>query len=509
MPQWCGPTSRVSSEDFGLVGDDATDNTQRLEVLRQYLIEHDRTAVDFAAGNYRYTNFEWLHGVRNVMLRGVGAVGFRNVCKSPWDIRRVTLMANADMLTGPESIPEMGVATPYLIESADAGERTLRLLSSGPVADIQPGRPLLICGYNQYNGGWPPCLRYSEFATAASVDWNQRLITLNTPLVHSYRSNWPSQKFKTQSFGPAAIVPLQRTGSSPFQLGEHHIYDNITFLESPTGPAYTNRDGLGGLYTMGVRFLEVRNCKMAFFGPNENQWVKVTNCTIGSTELGKMVGAVEILNSSVDSIGEASAVELLIIRDTNISRFLSLAPSRLVMTGNTIKSSYLGRSISLGAFTSSTHIDKAFIANNTFVLPEGSQSGSLVIVPRPHTVTLTRPLSSGFATPTSSAWSFLGSVSLGNRVFDKSGANAVIKDIVAAGDDTEVRTAGPSLDTTGGPLSVRCVGTLIFFGNHVIGTPLKQIEDANRVEELITSEMAEEDAFHSDYVNLGRAPVPC
>jgi hypothetical protein len=100
-------------------------------------------------------------------------------------------------------------------------------------------------------------------------------------------------------------------------------------------------------------------------------------------------------------------------------------------------------------------------------------------------------------------------VSLGNRVFDRYGTNAVIKDIIAAGDDTEVRTAGPSLDATGGPLSVRSVGTLIFFGNHVIGTPLKQIEDANRVDELIMSETAEEDAFQSDYVNLRHAPATC
>jgi len=509
MPQWCSRASQVASTDFGLVGDDATDNTQQLEVLRQYLVQHDHTVVNFAAGQYRYTNFEWLHGVRNVMLRGVGSVGLRNVIKNPWDIRRVTLMANADMLTGPESIPEMGIAPTYLVDAANAGDRTLHLLSPSRIADIEPGTPILISGYNQYNGGWPPCLRFSEFATVTAVNWDQGLITLDAPLVHSYQSHWPGQLFRGHAFGPATIVSLQRKGTSQFQLGEHHIFENITFLATPEGPAYTNRNGLGGLYTMGVRFFEMRNCRMFFFGPNENQWVKVTNCDINTTELGKMVGAIEILDSLIGNMTQATAVELLIMRRCTFSTLISIAPTRLIMTGNTIASSRFGRQMGLGTLSSNTHVDTAFIANNTFAMPQGTPTVSLVSISPPNAITPVGLSPSGIVIPASS-WAWLGSASVGSRLFHSSGANAVIADVVAAGDKIEVRTSVPAFAATKGPLSVRCVRDLIFFGNTVIGgTPAKQVEDPSRVEQLITSGMTEQGAFAADSVNLGHALAVC
>ncbi len=509
MPQWCAPKREVSSRDFDLVGDDSSDNTQQLEKLRSYLVEHDGTTVNFVAGNYRYTNFRWLQGVRNVMLRGVGVVGLRNVAKGPWDIRRVTLMANSDMLTGPQSIPEMGMAPTYRVESVAAGAQTLHVLSSSPVADVAPGTPIIISGYNQYNGGWPPCLRYSEFATVTSVDWNRRSIALSAPLAHSYQSHWPSQTFAGQTYGPATIVSLQRTAPLQFQLAQHHIYENLTFLANPNGPAYINSDGLGGLYTQGVRFFEMRNCKMYFFGPNESQWVKVSNCTIGATELGKMVGAIEILNSSFGNMTEATAVELLIIRGSKISNRLSIAPRRLIMTGNTIASSQFGRLMGLGTLSSHTHVDTAFVANNEFVLPQGSRTASLVSLPPPHSIDPIRRTDSGVVIPASS-WPWLGSAAIGSRLFSSSGASAVITDVVAEDANTQVLTAGPSLATTTGPLSVKCVTKLMFSGNTVTGDkPAMQIEDTSRLEQLITAPMAEASAFATDYVNLSKGPVVC
>src|ERR1051326_2521359 len=241
--------TQVSSEQFGLSGDDSTDNTDNLERLRQYLLQNDGSIVTFAPGVYRYKNFQWLQGVRNVTIRGIGDVGLRNVTESPWDFRRVTLVANADMLTGPESLPDLGVASTYPIYTATAGSAYIELIDGTIPSEITPGTTLFVSGYNQYPGGWPPCMRFSETVTAMELDPLRGRIYLTEPLAHTYREDWPAQTFVGQRFGPGTILPLQRQGARAFQLAETRIFDNITFIENPNGPAYINGNGLGSLYT--------------------------------------------------------------------------------------------------------------------------------------------------------------------------------------------------------------------------------------------------------------------
>jgi len=469
--------------------------------LRQYLLQNDGAVVTFAPGNYRYTNFQWLQGVRNVTLIGTGSVGLRNVAASPWDMRKVTLMANADMLTGPQSIPNMGYAAIYPFFTANSGGRSLRLLSPNPFPEVGPGTDLLIFGYNQQDGGWPPNLRYSEFATVRDIDTNGGRISLQAPLKHSYQDDWPAQP--STGYGPAALVPLQRQGSESFQLAESRVFENITFLANPNGPAYTNQGDLGGLYTQGVRFVELRNCNMYFFGPNENERVRVSNCNIGTTELGKVVGGVEILDSTVGGVGEATGVELLVIRRSTITGGFSVAPRGLILTDNTIMSSTFyqvgaaqeGFQIGLGTL-SNTHVDTAYIANNTLVTPSGPPLVAMVNVSRGTAVTPVEGSDTGVVIPTN--WAWLGTASVGAGLYPPAGPSATIQAIRASGPNTEVDTSGPSLAGATGALNVKCVTRLVLFGNTIVGTPPAQLLwDATAPEELITDAMTEAEAFNS------------
>jgi hypothetical protein len=217
--------TRLAAADFGITGDGVSDSTAGLLALRAHLLT-DRTRmweVEFAPGRYLTRAPDWLAGVGRVRLIGYGAI-----------LQQKT--ANAALFAESEPFRTMAWSEPfvdpvrkhhpgYRIASVEAGEHEVSFLEGGTPAGLAPGAIVFVGGYVQQTAnnhlpledrvasGWPPNLRFFEYASVRAVD--DRSITLARPLTHGYDATWwdyPGDYFGAYKAGAPRLYPCNRPG---------------------------------------------------------------------------------------------------------------------------------------------------------------------------------------------------------------------------------------------------------------------------------------------------------
>lgn len=232
-------TRIISSDDFDLVGDDSTDNSQGFLNLRAHLIANPGTTVVFTPGTYRYKQPSWLTGIKRVRIIGNGAK-FRNTNNRSSDFYSCLAMyipgggaifgegtTNTDVATlesgGIGAFTDLTATVTKRINTANPLTTTVTLQNIGDAASFSTGQRVFIGGYDQQGSGFPPNYRYFEYNEVIAINGGTGVLTLKIPLRYYYDQRWLGL--------PAAIIPLSRNALC--ERADDIYIENIELLENP------------------------------------------------------------------------------------------------------------------------------------------------------------------------------------------------------------------------------------------------------------------------------------
>jgi hypothetical protein len=207
-----------------LPSNSATTNDTALAALRTTLIASPTTVwrlvFDKCPGTYQYTNNQWLWGVQNVILDAWGCT-FENVYSGSSDANGIPF--NVGDFFGTSGYGGSGTTfgDGYLINTVSAGSFTVTTSTAGNAANFSTGNQVLVYGYDQQGAGYPPNMRYFDFATVVSANASTGVVTLAAPLAHYYDSRWwdtSNYAGTGENYGAPRVINLQRTDYSIPQL---------------------------------------------------------------------------------------------------------------------------------------------------------------------------------------------------------------------------------------------------------------------------------------------------
>jgi hypothetical protein len=121
-----------------------------------------------------------------------------------------------------------------LITTANAGATAVTLITHSNATKYTVGRWALVMSYSQQWYGYPPNMRYYDWAKVTAVNPSSGTITLDTPLRFTHRSDRPTDSPGFAAFGvavgPAAIVAIDRPDKP---VAEYSEFDGVHVLGNP------------------------------------------------------------------------------------------------------------------------------------------------------------------------------------------------------------------------------------------------------------------------------------
>jgi hypothetical protein len=402
-----------------------TDNTSAFNAIHSYLLTHDGAVLIFQRGSgaYEYTNNRWLQGVVNVRILFNGAA-LRNVTTGAWGIRNATLAVNCDFFTS-NCIPDDGAAAVTPINSVSAGSSSVIARTAGAATNVAVGNYVLIAGYNQQDGGYPPNLRYFEFHRITSVNASTGVIGLAEPLKYSYDANWyPQTNLGSENtVGPPFILSLDRTGKYAFTLAENVTLEDLVLLSSPFNDGTRT---YGDLYTGGVLNFLCEHCTIGNLTPSQNASVVIRNSTIYSAEPDKLVDSLIFDHDTIYWLGEGTGVNTINIRNSDLESGENLAPRQLILDHNKIWNP--GGGVGTG-YTSGFPVLSAKLTNN--VIFQGNSDNTPAFYIGNSSAYALRAITASSSTELTVrfSWTTLGSLSLGSQISTSSGKTGTVTSI--------------------------------------------------------------------------------
>lgn len=217
--------TRLAVADFGIAGDGVTDSTDGFLALRAHLLtDRDRMwEVEFPPGHYLTRAPHWLSGIGRGRLIGYGAT-------------LQQMNANRALFAESEPFRTLQWTEPFIdpmrehhpgfkIASIAAGEQEVRFLSGSVPEAVAPGAIVFLGGYvqqtannhlpreNRIASGWPPNLRFFEYALVRGVAADS--VSLARPLRHAYDETWwdyPGDYFGAYMAGAPRLYLCNRRG---------------------------------------------------------------------------------------------------------------------------------------------------------------------------------------------------------------------------------------------------------------------------------------------------------
>jgi len=341
-----GSDGIINVQEWGVLPENDSDtNTANLYTLRDWCRARPKTLhhILFPPSEdvYWINRSDWLRGIRKYRLSGYGAkIGSDDgtFYKQGWHV--YTCVTNAGMfydydgLIGDESTsghPPEYVDMGHLINTAARGQCDIVLSSGG---SFQAGDYVLVYGLMQQDDGAPPNPRYFEYNQVRSVDG--LTLTVETPLRHTYRDDWPEWTADTYWFnhGRARVLNLNRPD---FNICEQAIIEGIHFY--PRVPYAGATKDMGYLRVAGCLNVTVRDCRIEKLVINESRNAFVDNCAVTHyNEQDKIVSQLEYKNSQLAYLHQGYGVEQLTLLGCEITNF-----GRGVAIQNTHSYSYARR----------------------------------------------------------------------------------------------------------------------------------------------------------------------
>lgn len=278
-------------QDYGILPNNtALANDVGFAAMRDALLAVQATApstrfyIHFEPGRYQYTNNRWLMGLNEVEV-------------TAWESEFQCQDASGGGESWALSLPTLFRDTVYetnaqvkfdtnKIKTALTGASELELVDPADAINYAAGVRILVYGFNQQEGGFPPNPRYYEIVTVTAVAG--AVLSLASPLRHSYHDNWPEVPYYQDVAGEARIISLDRPG---YNYPNHVAIRGATIVEGAS-PVSTK-------ILLTARHVVFDGVKEFNCVPTENETCKIDNCLITEMEIDKIVGRCEIKDSLV------------------------------------------------------------------------------------------------------------------------------------------------------------------------------------------------------------------
>jgi hypothetical protein len=233
--------------EWGLRGDGETDSTDAFLRMRAALLgDRDRMwEIEFPPGRYLTRAPHWLDGVGRVRLIGYGAT--LQMAHPDFGLFSLSEPFRTQVWTPPfNSAPIITHHAGWRIASAEAGANEIGFLETPPA--LPPGAIVFIGGHAQQFqklhlpedkwelNGWPPNLRWFEYARVAAFDGT--LATLDRPLAHAYDESWrdyPGDYFGAYRAGAPRLYLCNRVDWNIPRSIQFHGFRFLRARNSTTG----------------------------------------------------------------------------------------------------------------------------------------------------------------------------------------------------------------------------------------------------------------------------------
>jgi hypothetical protein len=366
-----------------------------------------RAVVQLARGKaYEYTDPQWLTGVQNYRVEATGSGA------NP-TLRNVATSAPVDILRGPlcigkgsncfveDNAPMSKTKGMALIASVAKGSSTVKLLTASDASKLKSGRWHAVFSYCQQIGGYPPNVRWIDYAMVKSIAGST--VTLDRALAHSHFADYWEDPNDVQSVGKARIgcwdgwdaKDIRATLSGHFKnldfIGEHRAGMDVTYVESHIDCLF-------------------EGCTISNFWPSMNLRVECRNCCFTGAgnqaiEADKLSDTL-ILDNCTTPVGKyfqgATGFTEVIIKGGSNLNCIQISPRKLTVTDSTIDAhGDTSANVPYGVAYNGCNLDVSFtntefIASSPYqatwaypsgpvtplVLSAGSWQGNKLIIPR-------------------------------------------------------------------------------------------------------------------------------
>jgi len=331
----------VDSGEYGVpVG---TDYTEVLMKIRRAIILDQKAVGDgklrpaiifHGGGQYDYSNNRWTFGIQYLDIRsdtpGVRAK-LRNIAPdSAYHIASAILQLGRQYFqcVGPTDdwICEQPRSVGFKIDTTAAGDDAVMLKDAGDARNFPIGRYVMVGSYDQQMYGFPPNIRYFEYARVTSVSSGR--IVLDRPLRQSHKDDYWETLQDPNSLGVARIYAIDRDDQ---RLTLRARISDIEFQADPD-------KGAPGRKLYGAALdMSFENCVIPHFVPTQARFARVNGGSVLSGELDKLVSMVVFDGTTTRDLYEGTGVDYLLFKNTDATSGYGLAPRQLRAINSTLR----------------------------------------------------------------------------------------------------------------------------------------------------------------------------
>ncbi|MGF6232962.1 hypothetical protein QFZ27_006917 [Inquilinus ginsengisoli] len=333
----------VDSSEYGTpVGADYTEvlmKIRRAIVLDQKAVGDGklRAAIIFHGGRqYDYVDNRWTFGIQHLEIRsdapGVRATLRNIVSNNPYHIASAALQLGRQYFQcvqpAGEWICEQPRSIGYKIDTTDAGDDAVMLKDASDARNLPIGRYVMVGSYDQQMYGFPPNIRYFEYAKVLSV--SGRKVVLDRPLRHRHKDNYWETLQDPNSLGVARIYAIDRDDQ---RLTLRARIKDIEFLVNPNSETVR----LGGKLFGAALDMSFENCVIPHFVPTQARFARVAGGSVRDGELDKLVSMVVFDGTTTAGLHEGTGVDYLLFKNSNVTSGYGLAPRQLRAIDSTLR----------------------------------------------------------------------------------------------------------------------------------------------------------------------------
>jgi hypothetical protein len=325
----------VDSGEYGTpVGTDYTEvlmKIRRAIVLDQKAVGDGklRAAIIFHGGRqYDYVDNRWTFGIQYLEIRsdtpGVRAKLRNIVSNNPYDIASAALQLGRQYFqcVGPAGdwICEQPRSIGFKIDTTVVGNDTVMLKDASDARNLTIGRYVMIGSYDQQMYGFPPNIRYFDYAKVVSV--SGRRVVLDRPLRHRHKDNYWETLQDPNSLGVARIYAIDRDDQ---RLTLRARIKDIEFLVNPNSETVR----LGGKLYAAALDMSFENCIIPHFVPTQARFARVAGGSVRDGELDKLVNMVVFDGTTTAGLHEGTGVDYVLFKNSDVTSGYGIAPRQL------------------------------------------------------------------------------------------------------------------------------------------------------------------------------------
>ncbi|MGK9168525.1 hypothetical protein KXR53_19585 [Inquilinus limosus] len=331
----------VDSGEYGTpVGADYTEvlmKIRRAIILDQKAVGDGnlRPTIIFHGGRqYDYVNNRWTFGIQYLEIRsdtpGVRAK-LRNIAPNgPYHIASAILQLGRQYFQCVRPVGDWICEQPrsigYKIDTTAVGDHAVMLKNASDARNLPIGRYVMVGSYDQQMYGFPPNIRYFEYAKVVSI--SGRRVVLDRPLRHRHKDNYWETLQDPNSLGVARIYAIDRDDQ---RLTLRARIKDIEFLADPDKGSPGNK-----LYAAALD-MSFENCVIPHFVPTQARFARVSGGSVLSGELDKLVSMVVFDGTTTADLYEGTGVDYLLFKNSNVTSGYGIAPRQLRAIDSTLR----------------------------------------------------------------------------------------------------------------------------------------------------------------------------